>query len=176
MWAPSNAMGQSPSWYAAARPTLRTSFPILKAAQTLGVGAGRSVPRHQSVYPSHWAARYGDGPRYPTTTQRQIERQPRATTQMNNVLSSEAAMKGHYPKGFVGDPPNINGVEEGDEKSHTRLLTGWVSFLHRRVVDCCGDTGAFGGGFRGDRDLIGQAEANVIRPRHSGRDADRRAN
>ena len=71
---------------------------------------------------------------------------------MNNVFFLEAAMKGRYPKAFVGEPPYEQmGVKPGDEKlMHAPL--DWVGFHYytRRIVSDASHTQAFaGGGFSG---------------------------
>ncbi len=71
---------------------------------------------------------------------------------MNNVFFLEAAMKGSYPKAFVGEPPYERmGVKPGDEKiMHAPL--DWVGFHYytRRIVsDASHVQGSSGGGFSG---------------------------
>lgn len=55
---------------------------------------------------------------------------------MNNVFFPHAALKGEYPKAFVGEPPYEQmGVRPGDDKI-MRALLDWLGFRYytRRVV------------------------------------------
>ena len=67
---------------------------------------------------------------------------------MNNVFFLEAAMKGRYPKAFVGEPPlEQMGFRPGDEKLMLATLD-WVGFHYytRRFVSDASGSHAFGGG------------------------------
>src|SRR6266478_1603403 len=121
VWAPFNMpwaiafMGYA----AGAFPPCRTSFSdFLKAAHTLGLAQGEA---HRSVKAASSKATVGSAyemaPAYPKTDSEADRAAAARYHAMNNVFFLEAAMKGHYPKAFVGEPPyEIMGFEEGDEK------------------------------------------------------------
>ena len=59
---------------------------------------------------------------------------------MNNVFQLNAALKGEYPKAFVGEPPyELMGMKAGDEKI-MRAPLDWVGFHYytRRIVSDAG--------------------------------------
>ena len=79
---------------------------------------------------------YGMCPAYPKTDSEADRAAAARYHAMNNVFFLEAAMKGSYPKAFVGEPPfDRMGVKPGDEKiMHAPL--DWVGFHYytRRIV------------------------------------------
>ena len=90
-------------------------------------------------------------PAYPKTDS-EVDRAAAARYHaMNNVFFLEAAMKGRYPKAFVGEPPYEQmGFKAGDEKiMHAPL--DWVGFHYytRRIVSDASKVTAGGGSFAG---------------------------
>jgi beta-glucosidase len=155
MWAPFNMpwaiafMGYA----AGAFPPCRTSFPdFLKAAHTLALAQGEALRAIKAASSKATVgSAYEMAPAYPKTDSAADRAAAARYHAMNNVFFLEAAMKGHYPKAFAGEPPyEIMGFKEGDEKILYAPLD-WVGFhfYTRRVVADASDTSGFGGGFSG---------------------------
>jgi beta-glucosidase len=155
MWAPFNMpwaiafMGYA----AGAFPPCRTSFPdFLKAAHTIALAQGeafRSIKAASSK--ATVGSAYEMAPAYPKTDSEADRAAVARYHAMNNVFFLEAAMKGHYPNAFVGEPPyEIMGFKEGDEKILYAPLD-WVGFhfYTRRVVADASGSDGFGAGFSG---------------------------
>ncbi len=155
VWAPFNMpwaiafMGYA----AGAFPPCRTSFSdFLKAAHTLALAQGEA---HRSVKAASAKATIGSAyemaPAYPKTDSEADRAAAARYHAMNNVFFLEAAMKGRYPKAFVGEPPyEIMGFKAGDEKILYAPLD-WVGFhfYTRRVVADASQEKQFGGNFSG---------------------------
>jgi beta-glucosidase len=135
-------------------PPCRANFgDFLKAAHTVALAqaeALRSIKAASSK--ATVGSAYGMCPADPKTD---TEADRAATARyhaMNNVFFLEAAMKGQYPKAFVGDPPyELMGFKSGDEKIMYAPLD-WVGFHYytRRIVsDASATRAAGGGGFSG---------------------------
>jgi beta-glucosidase len=155
MWAPFNMpwaiafMGYA----AGAFPPCRTSFPdFLKAAHTLALAQGEAFRAIKAASSKATVgSAYEMAPAYPKTDSAADRAAAARYHAMNNVFFLEAAMKGHYPKAFVGEPPyEIMGFKDGDEKILYAPLD-WVGFhfYTRRVVADASGTSGFGGGFSG---------------------------
>ena len=155
VWAPFNMpwaiafMGYA----AGAFPPCRTSFPdFLKAAHTIALaqaGAQRSVKAASSK--ATVGSAYEMAPAYPKTNSEGDRAATARYHAMNNVFFLEAAMKGRYPKAFVGEPPyEIMGFKPGDEKLLYAPLD-WVGlhYYTRRIVSDASNAHCFGGGFSG---------------------------
>jgi beta-glucosidase len=155
VWAPFNMpwaiafMG-----YAAGEfPPCRTSFAdFLKAAHTLGLAQGEA---HRALKAASSKATVGSAyemaPAYPKTDSEADRAAAARYHAMNNVFFLEAAMKGHYPNAFIGDPPyETMGFRPGDEKILYAPLD-WVGlhFYTRRVVSDASHAHCVGGGFSG---------------------------
>src|SRR3954453_15209106 len=100
-------------------PPGRASFnDFLKAAHTLALAqaeALRSIKAGSSK--ATVGSAYGMGPAYPKTDSEADRAAAPRYHAMNNVFFLEAAMKGRYPKAFVGEPPlELMGFKPGDEK------------------------------------------------------------
>jgi beta-glucosidase len=156
VWAPFNMpwaiafMGYA----AGAFPPCRTSFSdFLKAAHTLALAQGEA---HRSVKAASPKATVGSAyemaPAYPKTDSEDDRAAAARYHAMNNVFFLEAAMKGRYPKAFVGEPPyDVMGFKAGDEKLLYAPLD-WVGFHYytRRVVsDASKEKFESGGNFSG---------------------------
>ncbi|MBV8631490.1 MAG: family 1 glycosylhydrolase [Silvibacterium sp.] len=131
-------------------PPCRANFnDFLKAAHTVALAqseALRSIKAASSK--ATVGSAYGMCPAYPKTDS-DVDRAAAARYHaMNNVFFLEAAMKGHYPKAFVGEPPyKLMGFRAGDEKIlHAPL--DWVGFHYytRRIVSDASRVQNFGGG------------------------------
>ncbi|MFT4112900.1 family 1 glycosylhydrolase [Silvibacterium sp.] len=140
VWAPFNMpwaiafMGYA----AGAFPPCRTSFTdFLKAAHTLALAQAEA---HRAVKAASPRATFGSAyemaPAYPKTDSEDDRAAAARYHAMNNVFFLEAAMKGRYPKAFVGEPPYEQmGFRAGDEKLLYAPLD-WVGFHYytRRIV------------------------------------------
>ena len=131
-------------------PPGRSNFgDFLKAAHTVALAqaqALRSIKAASSK--ATVGSAYGMCPAYPRTDSEADRAAAARYHAMNNVFFLEAAMKGQYPKAFVGEPPYEQmGFKPGDEKIlHAPL--DWVGFHYytRRVVSDASSTQAFSGG------------------------------
>jgi beta-glucosidase len=156
VWAPFNMpwaiafMGYA----AGAFPPCRTSFSdFLKAAHTLALAQGQA---HRAAKAASSKATVGSAyemaPAYPKTDSEDDRAATARYHAMNNVFFLEAAMKGRYPKAFVGDPPyEVMGFKPGDEKLLYAPLD-WVGFHYytRRIVsDASKEKFQNGGNFSG---------------------------
>jgi beta-glucosidase len=156
VWAPFNMpwaiafMGYA----AGAFPPCRTSFSdFLKAAHTLALAQGQA---HRAAKAASSKATVGSAyemaPAYPKTDSEDDRAATARYHAMNNVFFLEAAMKGRYPKAFVGDPPyEVMGFKPGDEKLLYAPLD-WVGFHYytRRIVsDASKEKSQSGGNFSG---------------------------
>ena len=152
VWAPFNMpwaiafMGYA----AGAAPPCRTSFSdFLKAAHTLALAQGEA---HRAVKAASPKATVGSAyemaPAYPKTDSDDDRAAAARYHAMNNVFFLEAAMKGRYPKAFVGEPPYKEmGFKAGDEKILYAPLD-WVGFHYytRRIVSDASKEHFQGGG------------------------------
>jgi beta-glucosidase len=131
-------------------PPCRANFgDFLKAAHTVTLAqaeALRSIKAASSK--ATVGSAYGMCPAYPKTDSEADRAAAARYHAMNNVFFLEAAMKGHYPKAFIGEPPyELMGFKPGDEKiMHAPL--DWVGFHYytRRIVSDASHVQAFGGG------------------------------
>jgi beta-glucosidase len=131
-------------------PPCRANFSdFLKAAHTIALAqaqALRSIKAASSK--ATVGSAYGMCPAYPKTDSEADRAAAARYHAMNNVFFLEAAMKGQYPKAFVGEPPYEQmGFKPGDEKIMKAPLD-WVGFHYytRRFVSDASSTRAFGGG------------------------------
>ena len=131
-------------------PPCRANFDdFLKAAHTIALAqsqALRSIKAASSK--ATVGSAYGMCPAYPKTDSEADRAAAARYHAMNNVFFLEAAMKGQYPKAFVGEPPlEKMGFKPGDEKIlHAPL--DWVGFHYytRRLVSDASTSHGFGGG------------------------------
>ncbi len=131
-------------------PPCRSNFrDFLKAVHTVALAqaqALRSIKAASSK--ATVGSAYGMCPAYPATNSEADRAAAQRYHAMNNVFFLEAAMKGRYPKAFVGEPPYEQmGFKPGDEKlMHAPL--DWVGFHYytRRIVSDASQVQAFGGG------------------------------
>jgi len=131
-------------------PPCRSNFgDFLKAVHTVALAQAQAL-RSIKVASSKATvgSAYGMCPAYPATNSEADRAAARRYHAMNNVFFLEAAMKGCYPKAFVGEPPYEQmGFKPGDEKlMHAPL--DWVGFHYytRRIVSDASQVQAFGGG------------------------------
>jgi beta-glucosidase len=110
---------------------------FLKAAHTVslaqaeGLRAIKAASSRATV-----GSAYGMAPAYPKTNTAADRSAAARYHNMNNVYFLEAAMKGQYPKAFVGEIPyEAMGYKDGDEKIMKASLD-WVGFHYytRRIV------------------------------------------
>src|SRR5262249_3809722 len=156
VWAPFNMpwaiafMGYA----AGAFPPCRTSFSdFLKAAHTLALAQAEALRAVKAASSKATVgSAYEMAPAYPKADSEDDKAAAARYHAMNNVFFLEAAMKGRYPKAFVGEPPyDKMGVRPGDEKIMLAPLD-WVGFHYytRRIVSDASHVQAFsGGGFSG---------------------------
>ena len=155
VWAPFNMPWAIAfmSYAAGTFPPCGTSFPdFLRAAHTLGLAQGEA---HRALKAASSRATVGSAyemaPAYPRTNSEADRAAAARYHAMNNVFFLEAAMKGHYPDAFVGEPPyEIMGFRPGDEKILYAPLD-WVGFhfYTRRIVSDASHASCIGGGFSG---------------------------
>ena len=131
-------------------PPGRANFgDFLKAAHTVALAqaqALRSIKAASSK--ATVGSAYGMCPAYPKTDSEADRAAAARYHAMNNVFFLGAAMKGQYPKAFVGEPPYEQmGFKPGDEKILYAPLD-WVGFHYytRRIVSDASSTQAYGGG------------------------------
>lgn len=150
VWAPFN-MPWAFTYYGygiGIHPPNRAKFSdFLKALHTVSLAQGesfRALKANSSK--ATVGSAYSMAPGYPKTDS---EADVAATARyhaMNNTFFLNAALKGEYPKAFVGEPPYEQmGVRPGDDKI-MRAPLDWVGFHYytRRIVSDAG--GAKGGG------------------------------
>jgi beta-glucosidase len=119
-------------------PPGRANFgDFLKAAHTVALAQAQALRSIKAASAKATVgSAYGMCPAYPKTDSESDRAAAARYHAMNNVFFLEAAMKGHYPNAFVGEPPyELMGVKPGDEKiMHAPL--DWVGFHYytRRVV------------------------------------------
>ena len=135
-------------------PPARSSFnEFLKAAHTVNLAQGeafRSIKAASSK--ATVGSAYGMAPAYPKTN-RDADRAATARyNAMNNLYFLNTAMRGEYPKAFVGEIPyEAMGFKPGDDKI-MKVPLDWVGFHYytRRIVSdasgsaSSGTTGHFG--------------------------------
>jgi beta-glucosidase len=131
-------------------PPGRANFgDFLKAAHTVTLAQAQALRSIKAAAAKATVgSAYGMCPAYPKTDSAADRAAAARYHAMNNVFFLEAAMKGHYPNAFVGEPPyELMGVKPGDEKiMHAPL--DWVGFHYytRRIVSDASHTQAFEGG------------------------------
>jgi beta-glucosidase len=134
-------------------PPCRANYgDFLKAAHTVSLAqaqALRSIKAASSK--ATVGSAYGMCPAHPKTDSEADRAAAARYHSMNNVFFLEAAMKGQYPKAFVGEPPyELMGFRPGDETIMYAPLD-WVGFHYytRRIVSDASNSRASGGGFAG---------------------------
>lgn len=131
-------------------PPGRANFgDFLKAAHTVTLAQAQALRSIKAASTrATVGSAYGMCPAYPKTDSEADRAAAARYHAMNNVFFLEAAMKGRYPKAFVGEPPyELMGVRPGDEKiMHAPL--DWLGFHYytRRIVSDMSHTQAFEGG------------------------------
>jgi beta-glucosidase len=131
-------------------PPCRANFgDFLKAAHTVTLAQAQALRSIKAASSNATVgSAYGMCPAYPKTDSEADRAAAARYHAMNNVFFLEAAMKGRYPKAFVGDPPyGLMGFKPGDYKiMHAPL--DWVGFHYytRRIVSDASNVPAFGGG------------------------------
>jgi beta-glucosidase len=144
VWAPFN-MPWAFTYYGygiGIHPPNRAKFgDFLKALHTVSLAQGESFRAIKAASSKATVgSAYSMAPGYPKTNS---EADIAATARyhaMNNTFFLHAALKGEYPKAFVGEPPYEQmGVRPGDEKV-MRAPLDWVGFHYytRRIVSDAG--------------------------------------
>jgi beta-glucosidase len=123
-------------------PPSRKNFDdYLKALHTLALAQGEAFRAIKAASAKATVgSAYSAAPGYPKTNNEADKAATARYHAMNNVFFLNAALKGEYPKAFVGEPPyGQMGVRPGDEKIMKAPLD-WVGFHYytRRIVS---DTG-----------------------------------
>jgi beta-glucosidase len=144
VWAPFN-MPWAFTYYGygiGIHPPNRSKFgDFLRASHTVSLAQGESFRAIKAASSKATVgSAYSMAPGYPKTNS---EADVAATARyhaMNNTFFLHAALKGEYPKAFVGEPPYEQmGVKAGDEKIMLAQLD-WVGFHYytRRIVSDAG--------------------------------------
>lgn len=122
---------------------------FLKAAHTVSLAQGEGFRAIKAVSSKATVgSAYGMAPAYPKTTTEADRAAAGRYHNMNNVYFLEAAMKGRYPKAFVGEIPfEAMGYKDGDQKIMKAPLD-WVGFHYntRRIVSDAINVSHPGGG------------------------------
>src|SRR5579859_1333756 len=119
---------------------------FLKAAHTVSLAQGEA---YRSIKAASAKATVGSAysmaPGYPKTDSEADRAATARYHAMNNLYFLEAAMKGEYPKAFVGETPfELMGYKPGDDKI-MRVPLDWVGFHYytrRMISDAKGASGA----------------------------------
>ncbi len=110
---------------------------FLRAAHTISLAQSQALRALKAVSPKATVgSAYGMAPAYPKTGSEADRAATARYHAMNNVFFLNAAMRGEYPKAFVGDMPYQEmGFQPGDEGIMKAPLD-WVGFHYytRRVV------------------------------------------
>ncbi|MGD0737002.1 MAG: family 1 glycosylhydrolase [Terracidiphilus sp.] len=119
---------------------------FLKAIHTVSLAQGESFRAIKAASSkAQVGSAYGMAPGYPKTDSEADRAATARYHAMNNVFHLNAAMKGEYPKAFVGEPPYEQmGVRAGDERI-MRAPLDWVGFHYytRRIIsDASGAQGS----------------------------------
>jgi beta-glucosidase len=149
VWAPFN-MPWAFTYYGygiGIHPPGRAKFnDFLKALHTVSLAQGESFRAIKAASSKATVgSAYSMAPGYPKTDSEADKAATARYHAMNNTFFLHAALKGEYPKAFVGEPPyELMGVRAGDEKL-MRAPLDWVGFHYytRRIVSDAG--GAKGG-------------------------------
>lgn len=111
---------------------------FLKAVHTVALAQGESFRSIKAASSKATVgSAYSMAPGYPKTDSEADREATARYHAMNNTFFLHAALKGEYPKAFVGEPPYEQmGVRSGDEKL-LRAPLDWVGFHYytRRVVE-----------------------------------------
>jgi beta-glucosidase len=131
-------------------PPNRAKFSdFLKALHTVALAQGESFRAIKAACSKATVgSAYSMAPGYPKTDSAADVAATARYHAMNNTFFLHAALKGEYPKAFVGEPPYEQmGVRAGDEKM-MRAALDWVGFHYytRRIVSDAG--GARAGGLQ----------------------------
>jgi beta-glucosidase len=125
---------------------------FLKAAHTLALAQSEALRSIKAASAKATVgSAYGMCPAYPKTDSEADRAAAARYHAMNNVFFLETAMKGKYPKAFVGEPPYEQmGMKAGDEKI-LRAPLDWIGFHYytRRIVADASKATAGGGSFAG---------------------------
>jgi len=118
---------------------------FLRAAHTVALAQGecsRAIKAASSK--ATVGSAYSMAPGYPKTDSEADKAATARYHAMNNLYFLDAAMKGEYPKAFVGEPPyELMGYKAGDDKI-MRAPLDWVGFHYytRRVISDAKGTAA----------------------------------
>lgn len=121
---------------------------FLRAAHTISLAQSQALRALKAASPrATVGSAYGMAPAYPKTNSEADRAAAARYHAMNNVFFLNAAMRGEYPKAFVGETPYRQmGFRPGDEKIMKAPLD-WVGFHYytRRIVSDAGSSSAAGG-------------------------------
>ena len=140
VWAPFN-MPWAFTYYGygiGIHPPGRASYSdFLKAAHTVSLAQSEALRAIKATSPQATVgSAYSMAPGYPKTDSEADRAATARYHAMNNLFFLNAAMRGEYPKAFVGEPPlELMGYRAGDEKIMKAPLD-WVGFHYytRRIV------------------------------------------
>jgi beta-glucosidase len=134
-------------------PPQRSSFTdFLRAAHTVNLAQGEAFRAIKAASSKATVgSAYGMAPAYPKTNSETDRAATARYHAMNNLYFLNPAMRGEYPKAFVGETPyEAMGFQPGDEKI-MKVPLDWIGFHYytRRIVSQAsgpqsGTTGHFG--------------------------------
>lgn len=140
IWAPFNMpwaftyYGYGIGIFPPGRKSLRDFY---RAAHTVSLAQGECFRSIKAARPdAQVGSAYGMAPGYPKTNSEADKAATARFHAMKNVFFLNAALKGEYPKAFVGEPPfELMGFRPGDEKI-MRAPLDWIGFHYytRRIV------------------------------------------
>jgi beta-glucosidase len=134
-------------------PPGRASFDqFLRAAHTVNLAQGEAFRAIKAASSKATVgSAYGMAPAYPKTDSEADRAATARYHAMNNVYFLNTAMRGEYPKAFVGETPYAAmGYRPGDDKI-MKVPLDWVGFHYytRRIVSAASGAAASGGGHFG---------------------------
>ncbi|HEU5351869.1 MAG TPA: family 1 glycosylhydrolase [Terracidiphilus sp.] len=166
IWAPFNMpwaftyYGYGIGIFPPGRKSLRDFY---RAAHTVSLAQGecfRSIKAASSH--AQVGSAYGMAPGYPKTSSPADIAATARFHAMKNVFFLNAALKGEYPRAFVGQPPyQLMGFRPGDEKI-MRAPLDWVGFHYytRRIVSDPGAAGSAHGQQYGTERVVDTGDPN----------------
>jgi beta-glucosidase len=120
---------------------------FLKAAHTVSLAQGESSRAIKAASSKATVgSAYSMAPGYPKTDSEADRAATARYHAMNNTYFLDAAMKGEYPKAFVGETPfELMGYRSGDDKI-MRAPLDWIGFHYytRRIISDAKNAGANG--------------------------------
>ena len=133
---------------------------FLKAAHTVNLAQGEAFRAMKAASSrATVGSAYGMAPAYPKTDSEADRAATARYDAMNNYYFLHTAMRGEYPKAFVGETPyEAMGFKPGDDKI-MRVPLDWIGFHYytRRIISDAGGADAGGQGNFGTEIEVDQA-------------------